>query len=373
MRLRRDNGLTCPVPTTTFAPMLAAQTKVVVPEATAAPPKFSASLDWRRIVEPVGVFLKEVAAELEEQIVTFHPDLREHARYALTSQGKQLRPALVALAGRSFGRLNREHVKAAVIVEMVHLATLVHDDIMDEAEVRRSRPTVAQRWGNEQAVLLGDCLFAHALKLAADFPTTDVCRAVAGATKNVCSGEILQTQRRFQVNLSQRDYLQMLAMKTGELFALSCELGAFLSGISSEQREALRDYGMALGTAYQLYDDCVDLFGSERSAGKSLGTDLAKGKLTLPVILGLARATGAERVEIEHLLLHWDHRRLPRLQELLENYASFEGTQAELNRFLTTARQSLERIGASGRLEELATLLDYLAQQSGGLGVINRT
>ena len=352
--------------------MLAAQTKEVVPGATSAFPKYSATLDWRRIVEPVGSFLSAVADQLEEQIATFHPDLREHARYALTSQGKQLRPALVALAGRSFGRLNQDHVTAAVIVEMVHLATLVHDDIMDEAQVRRSRPTVAQRWGNEQAVLLGDCLFAHALKLAAGFPSTDVCRAVAGATKNVCSGEILQTQRRFQINLSQRDYLQMLAMKTGELFALSCDLGAFLSGIRGESRDSLRDYGMALGTAYQLYDDCVDLFGSERSAGKSLGTDLAKGKLTLPLILGLARATVADRAELEHLLLHWDHDRLPRLQELLEPYDSFAGTQAELQRFLALARQHLERIGPDGRLEELATLLDFLAQQSDGLGVIKQ-
>lgn len=353
--------------------MLAAQTKVVVPEATTVPPSFPGQLEWRRIVKPVEPFLGEVAEQLAEQIDTFHPDLREHARYALTSQGKQLRPALLGLSGRSFGRLGEEHVTAAVIVEMVHLATLVHDDIMDEAQIRRSRPTVAQRWGNDQAVLLGDCLFAHALKLAAGFPTTEVCRAVASATKNVCSGEILQTQRRLQVNLTQRDYLQMLSMKTGELFALSCDLGAFLSGVRDEPREALRDYGMALGTAYQLYDDCLDLFGSERSAGKSLGTDLAKGKLTLPLILGLARSSAADRAEFEHLLMHWEHARWSRLQELLDRYDTFEGTQQELHHFLNVARQSLERIGVSVRLEELASLLDYLAQLSDGLGVINQT
>lgn len=353
--------------------MLAAHTKEVVPGATSAVSAFSAALNWQRIAEPVESFLGAVAAQLQEQISTFHPDLREHASYALSSQGKQLRPALVGLAGRSFGRLTSEHITAAVIVEMVHLATLVHDDIMDEAEIRRSRPTVAQRWGNEQAVLLGDCLFAHALKLAAGFPTTDVCRAVASATKNVCSGEILQTQRRFQVNLSQREYLQMLGMKTGELFALSCDLGAFISGTRGEFREALREYGMALGTAYQLYDDCVDLFGSERAAGKSLGTDLAKGKLTLPVLLGLHRAGQEDRVELEKMLLHWDLGQLPRLQTMLDRYDTFDGAQAELHRFLTLARQSLERIGPCARLEELTSLLDYLAQLSGGLGVINQT
>jgi octaprenyl-diphosphate synthase len=361
------------MPTPNLPPMLAAQSKVVASEPTAVTPRFPAAMDWRRIVTPVEGFLEEVAERLQEQIETFHPDLRDHARYALSSQGKQLRPALVGLAGRAFGRLNGDHVTAAVIVEMVHLATLVHDDIMDEAQIRRSRPTVAQRWGNDQAVLLGDCLFAHALELAAGFPSTDVCRAVAGATKNVCSGEILQTQRRFQVNLSQRDYLQMLAMKTGELFALSCELGAFLSGARGEPCQRIREYGMALGTAYQLYDDFLDLFGSERSAGKSLGTDLAKGKLTLPVILGLARASADDRAELEHLVLHWDHTRLPELQGLLGRYDGIDGTQAELHHHLGVAQQSLERIGNNGRLEELAGLPLFLAQLSGGLGVINQT
>lgn len=369
----RDNGLTCPAPTSTFTPMLAAQTKEVATKPASGSPGFATSVDWQRIVEPVAPFLVEVADQLEEQIKTFHPDLREHARYALTSQGKHLRPALVALAGCAFGRLNRDHVTAAVIVEMVHLATLVHDDIMDEAQLRRSRPTVAQRWGNDQAVLLGDCLFAHALKLAAGFPTTDVCRAVASATKNVCSGEILQTQRRFQFDLSQRDYLQMLAMKTGELFALSCELGVFLSGGRDDRRDALRQYGMALGTAYQLYDDCLDLFGSERAAGKSLGTDLAKGKLTLPLILGLARAGEPDRTELLQLLLQWDHLRLPRLLEILDRLGTLEATQFELQRFLVQARSHLEDVASPGRLEELSAILDYLAQLSCGLGVVNQS
>jgi len=237
------------MPASTFSPMLAAQTKEAVPPMATDRPPLRALPSWSAIVAPVEPFLQQVAGRLEAQISTFHPDLQDHARYALMNQGKQLRPALVALAGRAFGKLNDDHVTAAVIVEMVHLATLVHDDIMDEAAVRRGRPTLAHRWGNEQAVLLGDCLFAHALKLASGFPTTDVCRAVSGATKNVCSGEILQTQRRLQTNLSQGEYLQMLAMKTGELFALSCELGAFLGNASPAQREALREYGMALGTA----------------------------------------------------------------------------------------------------------------------------
>ena len=131
------------MPTSTFRPMLAAQTKEVAVESTSRAVRNS--FLWLRIVEPVEPFLKQVAERLEEQVQTFHPDLREYARYALTNQGKQLRPALVALAGRSFSELNDDHVNAAVIIEMVHLATLVHDDVMDEASVRRNQPTLASR------------------------------------------------------------------------------------------------------------------------------------------------------------------------------------------------------------------------------------
>ncbi|HAV63519.1 MAG TPA: polyprenyl synthetase family protein, partial [Verrucomicrobiales bacterium] len=128
----------------------------------------------------------------------------------------------------------------------------------------------------------------------------------------------------------------------------------------------------ALGTAYQLYDDCVDLFGSEEAAGKSLGTDLAKGKLTLPVILALGRASASDREELHELVLHWHPDRLPRLRSLLDGYDTFNGTQTELHRFLHRARTQLEQAGRSESLEELTSLLDYLAQQSGGLGVLNQ-
>src|SRR6202008_615207 len=158
------------------------------------------------------------------------PQIVPYAEHALNNGGKHLRPTLVALAAGCFCRPNEAHGKAAVIIEMIHLATLVHDDVMDEAEIRRGSPTVAAKWGNEIAVLFGDCLFAQALKLAASFPTPEICRAVAMATNTVCSGEILQTQHRRDFELTRVKYFKVLEMKTAELFALSCELSAFLSG-----------------------------------------------------------------------------------------------------------------------------------------------
>src|SRR5882762_3430840 len=251
--------------------MLATEPSAVAPLEPVAPPTES-SVAWKHLVAPAEPFLRAVAELLKDQIHAFETDLASYAAYALTGQGKQMRPALVALSGGATGKLDDAHVLVAVIIEMVHLATLVHDDVMDEARLRRGRPTLAAHWGNEISVLLGDCLFAHALKLAASFPKTEICRAVSAATNTVCSGEILQTQRRRNFELSRADYFKVIQMKTGELFALSCDLGAYLSGANSQTRSSLRQFGLSIGTAYQIFDDCLDLFGTEASAGKSLGT-----------------------------------------------------------------------------------------------------
>src|SRR5581483_3633234 len=239
--------------------MFAADTRAVAVPVTENSKK-EALVTWKDIAEPVEPFLKAVADRLARQVHEFDPAISPYAEYALTGQGKQLRPALVAVSASATGQLNDSHITVAVIIEMVHLATLVHDDVMDEAEIRRARPTLAANWGNEIAVLFGDCLFAEALKLSASFPTTEICRAVAMATNTVCSGEILQTQRRRNFQLSRSDYFRVLEMKTAELFALSCDLAAFLSGATASQRAALRQFGLAFGTAYQVWDDCVDLF-----------------------------------------------------------------------------------------------------------------
>src|SRR5689334_918164 len=261
---------------------------------------------WKAIIEPIDPFLQSVSDRLTRQVTTFEPDLTPYAEYALNGHGKHMRHALVALTANAMGKeAGDSHITVAVIIEMVHLATLVHDDVMDEAEIRRGRLTLAANWGNEIAVLFGDCLFAQALKLAASFPTPEICRAVAMATNTVCSGEILQTQHRRDFEFTREKYFKVLEMKTAELFALSCELGGCLTGTTVEQRTALRQFGLAFGTAYQVHDDCVDLFGSEASAGKSLGTDLAKGKLTLPVLLVWERADAKDRSRLQELIQSW--------------------------------------------------------------------
>lgn len=322
---------------------------------------------WKHIIAPAEPFLHAVAERLAGQIQAFEQDIAAYAEYALANQGKQLRPVLVALSGGAAGRLADGHVLAAVIIEMVHLATLVHDDVMDEAQLRRGRPSLAARWGSEIAVLVGDCLFAHALRLAAGFPTTEVCRAVASATNTVCSGEILQTQRRRQFDMPTSEYFRMIEMKTGELFALSCDLGACLSGAPAPARNALRQFGLAVGTAYQIYDDCLDLFGSEAAVGKSLGTDLAKGKLTLPLLIARERASEPERTALRDMLTDWEPARFAELQACLRRHDALEGACQAAQERLRAARQALAVLPDSESRTSLGQLAEYLARQIHGL------
>ena len=319
--------------------------------------------DWAALASPLKPFLKAVNEQLREQVHAFEPEVASFAEYALTNQGKQLRPTLVGLAGQADNGFEPGLAQVAVIIEMVHLATLVHDDIMDQATIRRNRPTLCEHSGSEVSVLLGDCLFARALELASEFPTTKVCQRVARATRSVCSGEILQTLRYKKQIHNREDYLRTLRMKTAELFALSCELGGNQIGLNSKQCLALREYGFALGTAYQIYDDCLDIFGSEASAGKSLGTDLRTGKFTLPILLLLERVGESKKMEMIAKLFQWEESLTPWLMDLLAANHTLEGSVETIDQYLARAQKALfdltdDRHGAS-----LNGLLAFLAGQ----------
>jgi octaprenyl-diphosphate synthase len=338
---------------------------VSIPASAAEP-----GICWRKIVGPIESFLELTARRLADQVSAFEPEIAPYAQYALSNQGKQLRPALVALsAGRSRHTSQDDLVTVAVIIEMIHLATLVHDDVMDEASIRRRRPTLARNWGNSISVLLGDCLFAHALRLASDFPTTEVCRAVAGATRTVCSGEILQSIRQGRFELARPEYFRILRMKTGELFALSCDLGAWVAGADEAERQTFRNYGLNLGTAYQLYDDCLDIFGTEKVAGKSLGTDLANGKLTLPVLVAMERTETADGLRMRELLGDWNIRHVKELVGLLEKHGALNESRHVIHHFLDLASGSLQQLRNPTSQPALQGLCAFLAQQTMLLGV----
>ncbi len=298
--------------------------------------------------------MKRLEDLIEKQCDIFEPGVSSCVRYVVGNQGKRLRPSLVILSGNCqkgtcLGETDDSLLSLCAIVELVHIATLVHDDIMDGAELRRSRLTAGARWGQEISVLLGDCLFSHALVLAASFPDTRVCRRVAEATNIVCSGEILQTQRRFDLKLSEAEYLRMIEMKTGALFAVACELGAYWGGGTEGQLRGAYELGRLLGIAYQIYDDCVDISGAEKEIGKSLGTDFQKGKLTLPVILLLQRAQKSEIHLISSLLLNEHANSRAMLVDFINRYGTMKDSAAK----------------ARGLLAEAATLLAGMPDNEG--------
>jgi len=237
------------------------------------------------LTQPLAPLLSQLDAFLEEESAAFEPEVREMVRYAFAHSGKRLRPILVFYSGWGAPEKAADLVKAAAIVEMVHLATLVHDDILDDASLRHGAPTLVEKYGAHASVLVGDAMFSQALCLASEFGTTEVCRVVARATRRVCAGEIGQTFARGDDHLSREKYFRVIELKTAELFRASCRLGAYAAGYGEAFAGAADAYGMHLGTAYQLYDDVADLVGDEKKIGKTLGTDLASGKFTLPLLL----------------------------------------------------------------------------------------
>ena len=298
------------------------------------------------------------------QIASFEPELQPMAKYCLESTGKRLRPTLVFISGwQGDSIVNDALVRVAGVVEMVHLATLVHDDIMDQAEIRRNRNTAAREFGPNAAVLLGDALFCQALHVASLFPTNEVCRLVSESTRKVCSGEILQTMHRRETILSRADYYRVIDLKTAELFRVSCRLGALMAGYSPSFIEAANDYGRHLGIAYQIYDDLVDFLGEEQKIGKTLGTDLATGKLTLPLMLLMEKLPQQEREEVLRALQGGRTLPLANSIERMRELRIAEGVVQAIESELAFARGVLQAHGTLSPASMMLQLCEILAAQ----------
>jgi octaprenyl-diphosphate synthase len=312
--------------------------------------------------------LAQLDAFLHAQLAAFEPEIRSMADYCIDTSGKRIRPALVFLSGwRASGEIRPDLVRVAAVVELVHLATLVHDDIMDEADLRRNRRTAAREFGPNAAVLLGDALFAHALHLATQFPTTEVCAAVSESTRRVCAGEIVQTLRRGSMNITRADYQRIVDLKTAELFRVSCFLGTRLAGYADEYVAATSRFGRHLGIAYQIYDDLVDFFGDEARIGKTLGTDLASGKLTLPLLALLERLAPADAADLRAEV---SGERPPnpvlRLRQMREHRV-FEAVAEAVHAEVLTARGALAPWSGEPPTALLLNLCDLLEAQVASL------
>ncbi len=304
--------------------------------------------------------LKEVESQIRGQVQAFDPSVEPYIEYICNTSGKRIRPILAILAGGATGGVTDAHIKIGVILELVHMSTLVHDDIIDGADTRRKVPTANSKWGNGMAVLLGDALFSHSLLLATEFNNIDICRKVGQASREVCQGEVIQTQRRFDLTLTKKDYFRIIEMKTGALFAAATGIAANLSGVSQEVEDLLFDYGMKIGTAYQIYDDCLDLVGNEEQVGKTLRTDLEKGKLTLPLLILLEKADESQRSKLNKRIINQEPLDLPVLIGIAEYEGSVELALDTASNMLHDARKNLEILEDSQWKNGLIEVSNYL-------------
>lgn len=260
-----------------------------------------------------ATFTRELRSEL--------PHVNALVNHVAKFRGKMLRPMLVLLAGQAAGEtaspINNDHVTLATVVEMVHMATLVHDDILDGAEVRRKGATINHLHGNEAAVLLGDFLISHAYHLCSSLDSQAYSRLIAYTTNVVCEGELTQNFNRRNWNLTEKTYYDIIYRKTAILTETCCRLGAMVSTERQTWVDALSTYGRKIGLAFQIVDDILDLVGEQKTVGKSLGTDIEKGKLTLPMIHFLKHAAPQHRELLVGLLESNDHDRIERVRQLL--------------------------------------------------------
>ena len=253
------------------------------------------------LLAPIAADLRTVDDRLRVELHNDDPFVNELAKHSFRMSGKRLRPALLLLAAQSCGEVNDDHVTLAAVVEMIHTATLVHDDVLDEAEVRRHVATVNARWNNQTSVLLGDYLFTHAFYLASTLETTFGCRTIGRATNIVCEGELRQTASSGNFGLLRDEYVAIVEAKTAELTACACLLGAHYAWADGKVSAQLEQYGRELGIAFQIADDLLDLEGDESAVGKSLGTDLVNRKMTLPLIMLRDRLDRGERERMQSL------------------------------------------------------------------------
>ncbi|HCW45784.1 MAG TPA: hypothetical protein DGU45_10790 [Planctomycetes bacterium] len=249
---------------------------------------------------PIADDMEHLREFLSAEFVSSEPYVHELLDHLAQFRGKQIRPACVFLAARCFGEVNSDHVRCAAVVELIHTATLVHDDLLDQADVRRRVETIHQRYGDRAAILLGDIIYARGFVISTE--VEGAASLLAECTREICIGEILQVGNAGNLELTLQQYQEIIHRKTAILYGLSCKLGSMLSGATSEQVAALESFGNRMGEAFQIIDDSLDLVGDPEVVGKSLGTDLANGKLTLPLLLLRDSLEGAEREQLMQLL-----------------------------------------------------------------------
>lgn len=290
--------------------------------------------------------------------------VEEIGQYLIRAGGKRLRPLLVLLTSRACGYDGDKHVELATIIEFLHTAMLLHDDVVDRSALRRGRATVNANWGNPASVLVGDFLHSRAFQMMVAIGNMQVMEILSQATNTIAEGEVQQLTHIGDVNVSEQDYTDIIYRKTAKLFEASSHSAAALAGVGSEETATLRDFGARVGLAFQLIDDALDYLGDATRLGKNIGDDLAEGKLTLPLIVALREGSDAQRAMLQQAIKEPGTSNLDAVKETVVVTGGADYTLAAATRYRDEALSALEKIAASPFRDAMYNLATFVVQRS---------
>ncbi len=320
---------------------------------------------------PVALQMYDVLAEdmervrelFEQELQSDLPAVNERIGQVGKFRGKMLRPCLVLLCGRACGPVGHSHHVLAAVVEMIHMAALIHDDVLDESQVRRRGATLNELYGNETAILAGDFLLSHTFSLCSQLSSQRLCSIIASTTNMVCEGEIMQVAHKGDWELREEEYLEIISRKTASLCGTCCRLGVECSAGSAELARAMDDYGCALGMAFQITDDLLDLVGSEPVMGKTLGRDFLQGKLTLPLIRAREQLKGGSRRELLELLRRARTEDLDRIRDIVSDCGGLDSVYQTAQEYIERAIEKLTVLPGGTEREALKKMARFVVER----------
>jgi octaprenyl-diphosphate synthase len=308
------------------------------------------------VEDPLAAAMRQVDAVIRARLSSRVVLIDQISNYIVTAGGKRIRPRLVLLFSEALGFDGPERYELAAIVEFIHTATLLHDDVVDESALRRGRATANATFGNAASVLVGDFLYSRAFQMMVSVNRIRVLDVLADATNVIAEGEVLQLMNMHDADLSVDDYLRVIRFKTAKLFEASARLGAVLADARPEIEESCADFGRSLGTAFQLIDDLLDYEGNSEDLGKNIGDDLREGKPTLPLLVAMQRATEPDRELIRHAIQHGEVLKLPQIIDLVRHTGALDATRQAAQLEADKARASLAALPESRATRALLDL-----------------
>jgi octaprenyl-diphosphate synthase len=311
------------------------------------------------VLEPIAADMARVDALIRERLGSDVPLVRDVAEYIVAGGGKRVRPALLLLAAAAAGYRGEARFELAAVVEFIHTATLLHDDVVDDSRLRRGRDTANAAFGNAAAVLVGDFLYSRAFQMMVGIDSMRVMRVLADATNTIAEGEVLQLMNCRDPRVDEARYLEVVRRKTAKLFEAAARLGGILAGVPANQENGLAAYGMHLGTAFQLIDDVLDYSGEVESIGKSLGDDLAEGKPTLPLIRVLSAGTTSQAEIVRRAIVNGGRADFAGVLDAIQRTGALEYTREVAHRQANAARHAIDGLQPSIWKETLLELSTF--------------